>query len=113
MENRKRAWVYCYIDAPEDTHGSLKGQRQQLMDYGLQMELEVTGSSSDMGEKPLWDRSGFRHFMEAVKLGGVDVLLIANQQCLSRSTMQMAQFQALAKRYGLEVYSPAEGRMKL
>lgn len=111
MEKRKLAWLYCYIDAPEDEHGALKAQRQQLMDYAKQLSVEVVGSSSDMGEKPLFERSGFQHFIEAVKGSGVDVLIIANQQCLSRSTMQLAQFQALAKGYGIETCSPAEGQM--
>ena len=26
MEKAKRAWIYCRIDAPEDTHGVLKGR---------------------------------------------------------------------------------------
>lgn len=36
MERAKRAWIYCYIDAPEDTHGVLKGQHEKL-DIGLRL----------------------------------------------------------------------------
>ena len=32
MEKVKQAWIYCAIDAPEDTHGVLKGQFRQLCD---------------------------------------------------------------------------------
>ena len=49
MGQAKRAWIYCRIDAPEDLHGALKRQRQQLMDYAEQMGCEVVGSSQDTG----------------------------------------------------------------
>ena len=41
MKQEKRAWVYCRIDAPEDTHGALKNQRKLLMDYAEQMGFVV------------------------------------------------------------------------
>lgn len=113
MGKGKRAWIYCSIDAPEDTHGALKEQFKSLMDYAEQMCFETVGSSSDMGLEPLWERDGFLHFIEAAKKGGVDALLIVNQNCLSRSSLQLAQLQALASGYGLEIYSPAEGRYNL
>lgn len=109
MENKKRAWAYCAIDAPEDTHGALKGQRQQLMDYADQMGFEVVGSSSDMGNLPLWERAGFCRFVEAVQSGRANILLVINQNCLTRSSMQLAQLQALAEGYGIQVYSPLLG----
>lgn len=109
MENRKRAWAYCSIDAPEDIHGALKKQRQQIVDYAEQMGFEVVGSSSDVGNQPLWERTGFRHFAVAAKKKTIDILLIVNLSCLSRSSMQLAQFQALAKGYGIQTYSPLEG----
>jgi hypothetical protein len=28
MEQKKRAWLYCRIDAPEDAHGMLKGSAE-------------------------------------------------------------------------------------
>lgn len=111
MEKKKtrQAWVYCAIDAPEDTHDQLKRQYKQLCDYAVQMEFELAGSSSDLGGKPLWKRNGFRHFAQAVKDGRADTLLIVGRNSLSHSDMQMAQFQAMAKEYRLEVFSPLEG----
>lgn len=107
----KRAWIYCAIDAPEDTHGILKKQFKQLIDYGEQMGFEIAGSSSDIGAKPLWKRPGFQNFVHAVKHGKANRLLIASRNSLSRSAMQIAQFQIMIEKYGLEVYSPAEGRI--
>ena len=74
MGQGKRAWIYCAIDAPEDRNGALKSQFKQLIDYGEQMGFELVGSSSDVGTTPLWNRNGFRHFIEAVQREQVDVL---------------------------------------
>lgn len=109
MENKKHAWIYCAIDAPEDTHGTLKGQRQQLMDYAEQMGFEVVGSSSDMGNLPLFERPGFKRFTDVARTGRADILLVINENCLSRSSMQLAQLQALAESYEIKVYSPLLG----
>lgn len=113
MENRNQAWVYCSIDAPEDTHGALKGQRQQLMDYAAQMGFEVAGSSNDLGSLPLFMRDGFRYFLDAVEAGRANTLLIVNPNCLTCSTMQLAQLQALIENCGLQVYSPLTGAVFL
>lgn len=72
MGQGKRAWIYCAIDAPEDRNGALKSQFKQLIDYGEQMGFELVGSSSDVGTTPLWNRNGFRHFIEAVQREQVD-----------------------------------------
>lgn len=110
-EIRKRAWIYCAIDAPEDTHGVLKEQFKQLVDYGEQMGFELVGSSSDIGAKPLWKRRGFQNFVCAAKSGKANILLITSRNSLSRSVMQIAQFQILIEKYGLGVYCPLEGRI--
>lgn len=107
----KRAWIYCAIDAPEDTHGILKEQFKQLVDYGEQIGFELAGSSSDIGAKPLWKRHGFQNFVRAVKSGTVNVLLITGRNSLSHSAMQIAQFQILIEKYGISVYCPLEGRI--
>ena len=112
MEQRRGAWIYCAIDAPDDTHDTLKEQFKQLIDYADQMELEVVGSSSDVGAKPLWERNGFRQFVSQVQKGSVKVLLIMNRNCLSRSSMQLARVQILQESHGVRVYSPMEGEIK-
>lgn len=111
VKERKQAWIYCSIDAPEDVHDKLKNQYRQLCDYALQMSFEVVGSSSDIGGRPLWKRKGFQHFVQAVKDGRADILLIVSQNSLSRSSMQMAQLQAMAESYKLEIFSPLEGKI--
>ena len=102
MGQGKRAWIYCAIDAPEDRNGALKSQFKQLIDYGEQMGFELVGSSSDVGTTPLWNRNGFRHFIEAVQKEQIDVLLIVNRGRLSRSSMQLARFQILQENYDVD-----------
>ena len=106
MGQGKRAWIYCAIDAPEDRNGALKSQFKQLIDYGEQMGFELVGSSSDVGTTPLWNRNGFRHFIEAVQKEQI------NRGRLSRSSMQLARFQILQESYGVDAYSPLEGKIE-
>ena len=111
MEKIKRAWIYCAIDAPEDTHGRLKEQFKRLYDYAEQGEFETIGSSSDCGSRPLMDRPGFRHFIEAAKERKANVLLVVNRNSLSCSSIQLAQIQAMAESLNVEIWSPQEGRI--
>lgn len=112
MEKGKRAWTYCAVDAPEDENGVLKGQSRQVMEYADQMGFEVIGSSSDAGQKPLLERQGFKRFLEAALKNEVNILLVASPRCLSHSTMQRAQFQALIRNRQIQIYSPLTGRME-
>lgn len=111
MEKIKQAWTYCAIDAPEDTHGRLKEQFKRLYDYAEQGEFETIGSSSDCGSRPLMDRPGFRHFIEAAKKGRANAMLVINRNPLSYSSMQLAQIQAMAESLNVEIWSPQEGRI--
>ena len=107
----KKAWIYCAIDAPEDVHGMLKGQFRQLCDYAEQMEMEIVGTSSDCGGGPLFERSGFQHFIEAIQKGKTDSLLVVNRSSLSYRTMQLIQLRAIVESLNLEIWSPLEGRI--
>lgn len=111
MEKVKQAWIYCAIDAPEDTHGVMKGQFRQLCDYAEQMMFETAGSSSDCGGRPLLERPGFRHFIEAAKGRKANILLVVSRHSLSRFSMQLAQLQAMAESLDVEIWSPQEGRI--
>ena len=111
MEKVKQAWIYCAIDAPEDTHGVLKGQFRQLCDYAEQMVVETAGSSSDCGGRPLPERQGFRHFIEAVKERKANILLVVNLHSLSHSSIQLTQLQTMAESLNVAIWSPQEGRI--
>ena len=53
MNEKKKAWIYTRIDAPEDQYGSLKRQDQKLTEYASRMGWEVVGHSQDTGS--CWD----------------------------------------------------------
>lgn len=111
MNQGKRAWVYCCIDTPEDTHGALKGQWRQLMDYAGQMGVTVVGSSEDLASERLADRTGLNRFLEAADAGRIDILLIRD---ISRIGREVCQTMALLERLwqkNVAVFSPLEGRL--
>ena len=111
MAKKKQAWIYCSVDAPEDSHGVLKEQFRQLCDYAEQMSFETVGRSSDCGGGPLCYRFGFRDFMETVRKGEANVLLVISRKALSHSTIQLAWLQAEGEKRKLEIWSPQEGRI--
>lgn len=113
MKDRKCAWLYCAIDAPEDEQDTLKLQRDQLFQYAEQLGAETIGTSSDMGGGPLLRRHGFQQFLAATKAGRVQLLLTADRQCLGRSDMQLAQLQVLETSQKFKIYTPSEGRIRL
>ena len=73
MEQKKRAWLYCRIDAPEDTHGTLKEQKKELWDYAEQLGLEVAGASQDLGSGLTLDRPGLNILKTAAAERRMDV----------------------------------------
>ena len=113
MEQKNRAWIYCRIDAPEDAHGSLKGQRKELMDYAEQMDFVVTGYSEDLGSGMDYDRSGLAEVLNAAEEAKMEILLIKKLDRLGRDTVKtMELFQDL-KKYGIQLYSPMEGEIRM
>lgn len=112
MENRKKkAWIYTHIDAPEDSHGALKKQYEQLNTYGEQLGLKIAGSSSDMGGGSGANRPGLDLFLEAKDSRGIEVLLILDTSRISRDEEQCGEFLRQMAKCGIEVCSPLEGRL--
>lgn len=113
MENKKRAWLYGYIDAPEDIRGELKKQYDILYHYTQQLGAEVAGHSNDLGCKALWERNGFKCVVKAIQNGDVNMLVVINTAALSRSQAHLAMCNKWIKPYGIEIYSPSEGQIRL
>lgn len=111
MKVRNRAWLYCHIDAPEDTHGALKGQLQQLTDYAGQMGFEVVGSSCDVGTTVWGKENGLTLFYKAVTHGEADTLLIIDPSRILRHSSIRAPFLAFISLCKIQVYSPLTGRI--
>jgi DNA invertase Pin-like site-specific DNA recombinase len=113
MEKAKRAWIYCRIDAPEDTHGVLKGQHEKLDSYANQMYFTVVGSSHDLGNGLTLNCPGLTELMEAAITGKVDVLIIVSINRIGRDTKQVLEFLHKLNGYGVKVYSPLEGEINI
>ena len=113
MEKAKRAWIYCYIDAPEDTHGVLKGQHEKQDSYASQMCFTVVGSSHDLGNGLTLNRPGLAELMETAINGKIDVLIIDSINRIGRDTKQVLEFLHKLDGYGVKVYSPLEGEMNI
>lgn len=111
MNQKNRAWVYCRIDAPEDKHGALKGQRQQLMEYADQMGFAVVGSSEDLDNGMSFDRPGLKRFAEVAESGNVDVLLVHDVSRIGRDTCQTMAYLERIVQVGVTAYSPLEGKL--
>ncbi|MEA5024869.1 MAG: recombinase family protein [Desulfitobacterium hafniense] len=111
MREWKRAWIYSKIDAPEDIHGSLKNQRDDLFDYAQQMELEVVGSSQDTESS--WDgiHGGLQEMMQAARDGKFEVLLIKRVDRLSRYPGKTLGLLRELERLDIQVFSPLEGQI--
>lgn len=111
MDEKKRAWTYCRIDAPEDAHGRLKGQKKELFDYAEQMDFEVVGSSEDLGSGLDFERSGLLEVMKAAADGEFGVLLIKRLDRLGRDMPKTIELLMGMDQLGIKVYSPLEGEI--
>lgn len=106
------AWIYCRIDAPEDTHGALKGQYEQLERYAEQMGFTVVGSSQDLGSGLRFDRPGLLAVRDAAKVGDCEVLLVASVNRIGRDMEKAAEFIRNLSDCGVRIYSPMEGELQ-
>jgi DNA invertase Pin-like site-specific DNA recombinase len=111
--DRKSAWIYCRIDAPEDTHGALKGQYERLEIYAAQMGFTVVGSSQDLGSSLNFDRPGLQTVLEAAKAGSFQILLVDSVSRIGRDMEKTIAFMNTITNCGVSIYSPAEGEIKL
>ncbi len=110
-DTNKRAWLYSRIDAPEDTHGALKGQEKELYDYAGQMGFAIAGSSSDLGSGTDTNRPGLAAMTAAAREGSFDILLVTNLSRLGRNAEQTLGLLRQLGELGVSVYSPMEGRL--
>ena len=111
MDQAKRAWIYCRIDAPEDLHGALKRQRQQLMDYAEQMGFEVAGSSVDTGSSKQLGWPGLRLARQAATEHRIDALLLNGLSCFGIAALEALPFLGEAEAAGVAVYTPLQGKL--
>ncbi len=108
MKEEKRAWVYYRIDAPEDTHGSIKNQKKELYDYAEQMGFDVTGCSEDLGSGLEYNRASLREVIQAAGDGKMDVLLEKRFDRLGRDTQKTLEILQCLEQLNIRLYSSLE-----
>ena len=113
MHIKQKAWLYCRIDAPEDTHGALKQQKEKLDGYARQMGFEVVGASEDLGSGLDFDRSGLKEAMAAAQTGELDALIVHSVSRIGRDTAKTIDFIRQLNDCGVKVYSPLEGEITI
>lgn len=106
---KKKAWIYTRIDAPEDSHGTLKQQYKQLSAYGEQLQMEIAGCSSDMGNTPGLERPGLDLFLKEKEKRGIGTLLVLEPSRISRDKELCGKFLFQMWQNGIDVYSSLEG----
>ncbi|MGX8699866.1 MULTISPECIES: recombinase family protein [unclassified Caproiciproducens] len=113
MGLKKRAWLYCRIDAPEDAHGMLKGQKKELYDYADQLGFTIVGCSEDLGSGLKYNRPGLIAVERAAEQDRMDVLLVKQLSRLGRDSAQTLDFLRKLEQSGIKLYSPLEGEIRL
>ena len=111
--DQKSAWIYCRIDAPEDTHGALKGQYERLETYAAQMDFVVVGSSQDLGSSLNFDRPGLQTVLEAPKAWSFQILLVDSVSRIGGDMTKTVNFIQTISGFNVSIYSPMEGEIKL
>lgn len=113
QKSQQRAWIYCRIDAPEDTHGALKGQKKELVDYAEQMGFEIVGESEDLGSGLDYERVGLSEIVKAAGEGRIDMLLVKKLDRLGRDTVKTLELIRGLEQLGIQIYSPLEGEIRM
>ena len=113
MARKKRAWLYCRIDAPEDALGMLKGQQKELYDYAEQLGLTVVGCSEDLGSGLKYNRPGLIAVERAAEQDRMDVLLVKQLSHLGRDSAETLDFLHKLRQLDIKLYSPLEGEIRM
>jgi DNA invertase Pin-like site-specific DNA recombinase len=111
MKTKKRAWIYTHVDAPEYSHGALKAQERELVNYVEQLGFTIVEMSSDLGVEKFNERRGIMQITNAAERGEFDVLLILNTLRISLVPSEILLFLQLLKKYGIQVISPLQGNI--
>lgn len=112
MNEKKKAWVYTRIDAPEDRYGMLKKQDQTLTEYAQHMGWEVVGHSQDLAGGRNINRPGLQALTDAVTAGAVEILVISNVSRISRDIRNIHTYAEFLKSNGIDTFAPAVGRIE-
>ena len=109
----KRAWIYSRINSPEDQHGTLKMQEQELIRYAEQEGYTVAGTSSDLCSGSDMNRSGLLRMKDAAANGEFDVLLVKSLSRLGRNTKETIDLATRLNDLDISVMSASDGEISI
>ena len=113
MDTKRKAWLYCRIDAPEDMYGALKNQKEKLDGYARQMGFEVVGASEDLGSGLDFNRSSLKEVLTAARAGRLDALIVHSVSRIGCDMTKTIDFIQQLNGCGVKVYSPLEGEIRM
>lgn len=74
--------------------------------------VEVVGHSQDIGSCRDMNRLGLQALTDAVSQGGVNILVVSGPDSLSRNAKDIIVYAEFLQNFGVEAYSPKQGRLK-
>lgn len=101
--DKKRYWLYGRVASPGKW--ALENQMIYLRSFAEKHQLIIIGESQDEASGLTFDRPGLNEFLEAVRQGRADTLLIKDLTRLGRDAMQMGAWIADLNTSGVGVFS--------
>lgn len=103
MTEKRICWLYTQIDAPEDTHGTLKAQERTLLDYAALHGYEVTGTASDLGPSQGIHRPGIKRLLAAARKKQYNTLLLLSMARISRDPKDARMLSNMLDGFGVQM----------
>ena len=101
--DKKRYWLYGRVASPDTW--ALENQMNYLRSFAEKHQLNVVGESQDEASGLTFDRPGLNDFLEAVRQGRADALLIKDFARLGRDSGLVIELIADLNSAGIGVFS--------
>ena len=111
----KKTWLYCRVahNGP-DCVEILAAQQRRLETYAKAHDLEIVGSSSDIGSGLTFDhRPGLLDFHNAAVAGEIGILLLVDLARLSRDLDRAIQYWHLLRDLDVSIHTANSGKVDL
>ena len=101
--DKKRYWLYGRVAFPDTW--ALESQMDYLRSFAEKHQLNIVGKSQDEASGLTFDRPGLNEFLEAVRQGQADALLIKDFARLGRDSSRVMELIADLNSAGIGVFS--------
>lgn len=100
---KKRYWLYGRVASPDTW--ALENQMNYLRGFAEKHQLNIVGESQDEASGLTFDRPGLNEFLEAVRQGQADALLIKDLARLGRDSVRVMKMIADLNAAGVGIFS--------